>query len=270
VMSDEAFADTSEAFAQEGSAERAIGPAVPDGYVRFSDAVNRLTKSMYGNLPRPGIVAKFKQAYPGESIGPGWWRTRAAARLTAAARTGEFAVYLLARPRVLAEQCGVARHVAADPGPTSVPVEVLNRLLTSRGGLADHPIRPTLRTAGGNQKLLGSLKTGTLLVRSADFDRWRRAERAKRKWLTQRSSRKPRIGRPSKKTTRLRHEILARVRHGRWNARQTIASLHRMLIADGARNLPSPDTLERMVDELWEETGEIDLLRKKRCRRKHA
>jgi hypothetical protein len=45
--------------------------------------------------------------------------------------------------------------------------------------------------------------------------------------------------------------------------------LHRMLVADGVHAVPSPDTLEHMVDKLWEEKGEIGLARKKHrpCKR---
>lgn len=267
-MAAEVFADTSEDLEQEGPAESVIDPAVPEGYLRFSEAVSRLTKSMYGNLSRPGVVAKVKKAHRKESIGLACWRERAAERLSAAARTGELAVSLLARPRVLPEQYGMERYVAADREATVVPLEVVRRLLTSRGGLTDHPIRPTRRTAGGNKKLLRSLAAGILVIQETDFTPWRDAERAKGEWLTQRSSSKPRMGRPSKQTARLEEAIRARIHDGGWNGKKSIASLHRMLVADGVHAVPSPDTLERMVDKRWEEKGEIGFARKKRRPRK--
>ena len=69
----------------------------------------------------------------------------------------------------------------------TVPVSVLARLITTRGSLPDHPIRPTIKTAEGDEKLLGLLTVGVLVIRASDFDVWYRSDRAKGKWPSQRS-----------------------------------------------------------------------------------
>jgi len=44
--------------------------------------------------------------------------------------------------------------------------------------------------------------------------------------------------------------------------------LHRLLVASGRSDVPSQDTLARLVDQLHRETGEAALLRTPRARRK--
>jgi hypothetical protein len=47
----------------------------------------------------------------------------------------------------------------------------------------------------------------------------------------------------------------------------TIAEL-RQLVASGLSNVPSEDTLARLVDQLYRETGNVKFLRRQRDRRK--
>jgi len=91
--------------------------------------------------------------------------------------------------------------------PVAVPVNVVKRLIASRGSLPDHPIRPSIETADGNQKLFALLTVGLLVVRTSDFDVWYQSERAKGRWPSQRSKLKIN-GRPTKQTDRLRDAVL--------------------------------------------------------------
>ena len=76
------------------------------------------------------------------------------------------------------------------------------------------------------------------------------------------------IGRPLKQSERLRNAILALVRDGQWSGRASLKELERLLSAAGYADLPSSDTLGRMVDQLFRETGIRQLRRIKRRRRK--
>ena len=151
--------------------------------------------------------------------------------------------------------------------PVAVPVNVVKRLIASRGSLPDHPIRPSIETADGNQKLFALLTVGLLVVRTSDFDVWYQSERAKGRWPSQRSKLKIN-GRPTKQTDRLRNAVLALVHDHKWSGKDPISALHRMLVASGYSEAPSQDMLARLVDHLHRETGEVGLLRITRARRR--
>jgi hypothetical protein len=150
----------------------------------------------------------------------------------------------------------------------TVPVSVLARLTTTRGSLPDHPIRPSIKTAEGDEKLLGLLTVGVLVIRASDFEVWYRSERAKGKWPSQRSRLKISGGRPTKQTEPVRNAVIGLVRDGKWSGKISIAKLHRLLIASSDDKVPSPDTLARLVDQLHAETGEAEFFRVKRAQRK--
>ncbi len=61
--------------------------SVPDGFLRFSDAISRLAEGMWGGLPRPVPVQAIKRIEKKASIGFGPRRERAGQRLTAAVTT---------------------------------------------------------------------------------------------------------------------------------------------------------------------------------------
>src|SRR6266436_493927 len=67
---------------------------VPDGFPRFSDAVNRLAMGMWGGLQRPVPAATIKHTRQNSSVGFGLWREQAGQCLRAANVKGE----LLVRP----------------------------------------------------------------------------------------------------------------------------------------------------------------------------
>jgi len=164
--------------------------SVPDGFLRFSDAISRLAEGMWGGLRGPAPMRAIKRAIKRiekreASIGFGPWREQAGQRLTAAVKKGRLAVYVFAEPQALFKSRALARRSPQELGPVAVPMNVLARLSTTRGSLPDHPIRPSIKTAEGDEKLLGLLTV--LVIRAGDFDVWYRSERAKGKWPSQRS-----------------------------------------------------------------------------------
>jgi hypothetical protein len=271
VDMDNAVPCTAEPPDEETPPEKPIDPIIPDGFFPISEATTRLTKFMFGNLNRAIAVQKAKEADPLASIGLASQRKEAAARLRGAILIEELKVYLLSISPARAERSrrdGLAEAAEAELRLEVLGRHLLNGLLITHGGFPDHPFRPTLRTAGGDEKLLGSLKRGILVVRETEFTAWSDVERAKGTWPSQHSRARRFIGRPSKKTQSLRNTIVAYVNDGRWNGHQGIADLHRLLIERGGADVPSPDTLARLVDELAVETGDRRLLRK--LRRPHS
>jgi hypothetical protein len=243
---------------------------IPDDLMRFSDAISRLAEGMWGGLQRPVLVQAIKQIEKKASIGFGPRRERAGQHLTATVKNGKLAVYVFAKPQAVFKNRALARRLPQELEPLTVPVSVLARLRTTRGSLLDHPIRPSIKTAEGDEKLLGLLTVGVLVIRVSDFDVWYRSERAKGKWPSQRSKLKIGGGRPTKQVERVRNAVIRLVRDGKWSGKASIAKLHRLLIASGDVEVPSPDTLARLVDQLHAETGEAEFHRAKRPRRKRA
>jgi hypothetical protein len=231
---------------------------VCNGYILFSDAVRWLAIRMWGGLPRPYELQKVKQTFnklgePSARIEWGPWWEKAAGRLTQTALEGKLVVYVT--------------HQDQDPPNCSiVSTEVLKELITSRGGLPDHAIRPSIKACHGDRTLFELLKTGCLVVDETGFSRWQQAEYRRGKWPSQRSRKKAGTGRPGKQTDALRNAILARVRDGVWSGNQSIVSLRHLLIED-KDDVPSADTLARLIDKMHEETGDSDLRRVKRAGR---
>jgi hypothetical protein len=242
--------------------------SVPDGFLRFSDAISRLDEGMWGGLRRPAPVRAIKRIQKRASIGFGPWREQAGQHLTAAVKKGRLAVYVFAEPQVLFKSRVLARRSPKELEPVTVPVSVLARLSTARGSFPDHPIRPSIKTAEGDEKLLGLLTVGVLVIRASDFEVWYRSERAKGKWPSQRSRLKISGGRPTKQTKPVRNAVIGLVRDRKWSGKVSIAKLRRLLIASSDDKVPSPDTLARLVDQLHAETGEAEFFRAKRARRK--
>jgi hypothetical protein len=242
----------------------------PEGFLRLSDAVNRLAEGMWGGLARPIPVRAAKQAAQRGSIGYGPWREHAAQSFRAAALKGELTVYGVVDPQAPPQECDPTRRSPKELLPMVVPVSVLARLLTSRSGLPDHAIRPTIKIAEGNKQLLALLTVGLLVLRESDFEAWYRSERAKGKWSSQRSRSKIANGRPTIQTETLRNTVLRLVREGAWSGKSTFTKLHRLLVTSGRSDVPSIDTLERLVRRLHLETGRPELFRIARVRRKPA
>jgi hypothetical protein len=238
----------------------------PKDFLRISCAVDRLSDGMWGGLPRPKPVAAIKQDQKKLSLGFGPWGEQAGQRLKAAAIEGKLVIYVFAKPQVRSEDHSLTDCSLEKIEPVVVPVNVVKRLIASRGGLPDHPIRPSIKTADGNKQLFALLAVGLLVVRTNDFDGWYQSERAKGRWPSQESKEK-KDGRPTKQTGVLRNTVLALVHDHKWSGKDPISALHRLLVASG-RSEPSQDTLARLVDQLHRETGEAGLLRVTRARRK--
>jgi hypothetical protein len=259
---------------------------LPEGYIFFSEAIRRLQKNMRGGLRGSVAVAKLRdelkkpgnrerlvkvgpfqarsggpewpwqeKAQRGEpSVGYGCERQRAGRCMTEAAVEGKLSVYV-------AQQDQPTRQV------TVVPSCVLGRLIRVRGSLLDHVVRrPSLKACEGDENLFLLLKTGCLVVEEKEFARWLKTEYRKGKWPSQRS-RKARTGRPTKQTKDLSDVVVRIVREGLWSGRQPITELQRQLMAAGRDDVPSADTLARLVDRLHEETGDPDFYRELRSRR---
>ena len=241
---------------------------VPADFLPLSHAIDRLADGMWGGLQRPEPVAVIKQDQKKLSLGFGPWREEAAQRLRAAAIEGELVIYLLAESQVRSEDHNFTECSPEKIEPLVVPVNVVKRLIVSRGGgLPDHPIRPSIQTAEGDQKLFALLTVGLLVVRASDVDVWYQSERTKGKWPSQKSKKK-KDGRPTKQTDALRNAVLALIHDDKWSGKDPISALHGMLGASGRSDVPSQDTLARLVDHLYRETGEAALLRIPRARRK--
>jgi hypothetical protein len=243
---------------------------VPADFLPLSRAIDRLADGMWGGLQRPEPVAVIKQDQKKLSLGFGPWREEAAQRLRAAAIEGELVIYLLAKPQIRSEDHNFTECSPEKIDPLVVPVNVVKRLMVSRGGgLPDHPIRPSIKTADGNEKLFALLTVGLLVVRASDVDVWYQSERAKGRWPSQRSKLKIN-GRPTKQSEPLRNAVLAFVNDLKWNSKDRITTLHRLLVASGRSDVPSQDTVARLVDQLHRETGDMRLLRVTRVRRKQT
>jgi hypothetical protein len=242
---------------------------VPLDFLRISCAVNRLADGMFGGLRRPDPVTAIKQDQKKLSVGFGPWREKAARYFRTAAEKGKLTIYVLAKRQTRSEVDNSTEQSTKGLEPVVVPVPVIKRLIASRGGLPDQPIQPSIKTADGDEKLFALLIDGLLIVRACDFEGWYQTEYAKGRWPSQRSK-SAKNGRPSKQTEALRNAVLALVHDRKWNGKDPIAALHRLLVASGRSNIPSPDTLAHLVNNLHRETGEAGLLRITRMRRKRT
>src|SRR6516162_780232 len=242
--------------------------SVPDGFLRFSDAINRLDEGMWGGLRGPAPVRAIKRIEKRASIGFGPWREQAGQRLTAEVKKGRLAVYVFAEPQALFKKSHSGRTLAAGTGARDRAGDRSCPAYNHAREPPDHPIRPSIKTAEGDEKLLGLLTVGVLVIRASDFEVWYRSERAKGKWPSQRSRLKISGGRPTKQTEPVRNAVIGLVRDGKWSGKISIAKLHRLLIASSDDKVPSPDTLARLVDQLHAETGEAEFFRVKRAQRK--
>ena len=213
--------------------------ASPETVMKLSEAVVKLSSGVWGGLPLPAPVVALKKSYCKMSVGYGPWRERAWGYLREAVQDGKLKVYIDFPPHPL----------------KLIPINVVNRLITPRGTIPDHAIRPTYRTVDKDAKLLVALINGTLVIRSSDFRDCYLSLREERKWASQRTSLKPRNGRPPKQANKARNMILRMLDANEWDRQAGILELHRMLSASGDVDLPSPDTLARLADQLYRETG---------------
>jgi hypothetical protein len=223
----------------------------------ISEAVARLEKGMFGGpISRPEPVRKLKEEAPRFSVGFGPQRERAAAVILSAMLEGDLLVHVLTRPTGE----GARRSIV-------VPVDVLQRMPTARDGLPDHPVRHPvafLRNYPVAEDLFAALSTSALHVKRTEFEAWYKKQKGLRRWPSQRTSNKPRTGRPSKQTEPLFNWIRALMAEEKWSASDGIARLEKLLASKGA---PPRNTLSRAVDQLFVETGDPSYRIRKRARR---
>ncbi len=189
-------------------------------------------------------------------MGFGPWKEEAGKLLRRAAIEGKLALYISAEYRSESER--LDRH------PVVLPPSVLARMIPVRETLPDHPVRNSLRIACADLNIFKLLGSGILLVRAEEFTAWYKAERVKGKWPSQHLRR--REGRPSKQSAALRKAALAVIDE----ENTSIAEVHRRLVSSERTDVPSADTIRRMMDRLYRETGDPKLRRMKRPRRKFS
>ena len=223
-------------------------PSVPDGFLRIRDVIAALARGMYATFPQPKPVHAIKFDHQKASVIFGPWKEHAAQRLRAASCDGDLPIYAKGN---------------SDPQPVMIPADVVGRLIPVRGGLPEHAIRPNLKTTGGDPRLLKVLSSGVLLVRQDDFGAWYKSERRKGRWSSQRLRKEAPEGRPSRVNNVLRDAVANALRE----RKRSPAELRRDLIASGSPDVPSVDTLERLIDRLYRETGRPEFFRNKRRRR---
>jgi hypothetical protein len=199
---------------------------------------------MYAGRKEPELIAKIKKSVKkGEhrpSIGGGSQKEDANKRVYEAIFQGKLAVYVLP----VSTEDKMLRSLL------QVPPDLLERMISVRGGLPDHAVQP--RRIFGNDpiapELLAALSMSALYVDREKFEAWCEEVRKKRNWP---SNKKP-IGRPLKHSD-LHISIAKLVNAGRWSAEQdSIAALVRLLESQGVK--VSRQTVQRAAIQLHRET----------------
>jgi hypothetical protein len=216
------------------------------GFLLISEAVARLEGGMFGgDIRRPEPVKAIKKLDPHISVGFGLHRQKAASVIYKAIMAGELGIHVFGLPG--------ADDVCR---PLRVPINILERLLKSRGGLPDHPTRlpfDLVRDNLATPELFAALSSSAMFLKNTEFEGWYQQQKRRRRWPSQRESVKPRTGRPSKQTGELLISIRARVAETSWSASEGIAPLVKLLVPHGQ---PTRNTVRRAVDRLYEETGD--------------
>jgi hypothetical protein len=214
-------------------------------FLLISEAVGRLEAGMFGQITRAEPVEKLKVMKPRLSVGLGVQKEKAAQVLLAAILKGDLSV------RVFAPSTGDAARC-----PLAVPSAVLQLTPKVRGGLPDHLVRQPvslLRERLMTPDVFAALSVSALYLQETEFAAWYKKRKGLRRWPSQRTSGKSRIGRPTEQTEPLLNLIRALVAEGKWCASDGIAKLAKLLAAKGA---PLRNTLRRAVDQLFIETGD--------------
>jgi hypothetical protein len=204
---------------------------------------------MFGQLVRAEPIAEIKRSEPRLSVDFGLQRREAKAKIRKDATAGKLVVYAFG---------------ADSNEPQIVYPEILDCMICVRGGLPDHVGRlvsfETLVPA--HRVLYHAIRGSVLALNEREFERWQAAERKKGKWPSQRSKKhitKSR-GRPRAADDDLRANILVCLRDEKWTGCDGIPALRKILADIPRINLPSEDTLARIVRDLYVETGESGLL----------
>ncbi|WP_257164779.1 hypothetical protein [Bradyrhizobium sp. SRS-191] len=209
----------------------------------ISEAVSLLETGMYGSLGQPLAITEIKKHDRRLSVGLGARSEHAAQIVMKAMLKGKLAVY-------------VQPHSPAEPEQPhlEVPLDLVKEMIPIRGVLPDYAVRPeSLARKADTRELAAAILHSALYLRCDQFDAWYERSKKMGNWPTQHSSKKPRIGRPSK-ARELRDRTIGLVNGGEWSAQQdSIAALIRRLDLEGAI---SRQTVERMLEQLHRETGD--------------
>lgn len=235
-----------------------------------SEATEVLRQRMFGNLERPDPVVEARQKLPSLRVSFLPWREEAAERILDGARRGELSVW-------------VWREGQA---PILLASSIVGRLITVRGGLPDFPFRvpwKLVKEGLATEQLCVTLENGVLILDRNEFSAWCEKQHRRQIWPSQEAEArrrasspqeqnvKPRRGRPSRRTETVRNAVLALIEDGVWDAReQTVEGLCRLLRSRSCLEVPSRDTVRRLVDDLFREKGKIRLQRVVRRRRRPA
>lgn len=236
---------------------------VLDGYISLSEATERLSLGMFGGLRRPDLT-EIHASEPKLKVSYGPRREMARQELYKAITSGNLEVVTFSPRQSSSDQ---QRHLVVAPS-------MLKSFVRARGGLPDHPhifVSGYINSPTATQELTEALRTTGLMVAVASFERWYRAERAKRHWpsqqrapLTSLRTNQRRRGAPTKQTEEAEHAIIARLNDGRWHGSQGIAALRRSLLSTFGNKTPSEDTVSRLVRRLLKISGDPRLRLKHR------
>lgn len=241
---------------------------VPKGYLALVDIQNSLVRRLWAGFGCAELVRQIlrdagKSGKRSAGFAPR--RDYVAQRLSEAFSTGKMTLY----KAVNLTRCD--KSITPIPSraqvPMAVPKELIGHVFIKGRMPSNFAIRPN-RKAIGDDRLRALLSCGPLLVRESEFRRWLKSEKRKRKWPSQRIQAELRkgVGRPRTHDARLKDVILIIAREGAWNGRRPLTELYRPLVERG-ESPPSVDTIGRLVDEKFSETGVAALGRRRRIRR---
>jgi len=241
-------------------------------FLNISTATEKLCRGMYAQLQRPLPIDQIKRdpdVGRDGSINWGPWNEKAAAIIRQAAIAGSLPIYFV--PRRRREE---AASTAAEK-PNLVPAAALKLVIPSRQGLPDHPTR-LIRPEASNGELSEwrwNLAGSKLLIETTAFENWYRAEKQKGKWPSQLKRLAPKPGRPRVADVWV-SRILNLIDGKLWCARQPISHLKELLrqkpiVIALSEAPPSDDSLARIVDDIFEKTGDSRFfrLRRRSCRK---
>jgi hypothetical protein len=242
----------------------------PEGYITLREIENSLYRRMWAGFGRAELAAQILRDYAEEgkrALDFGPRRDHVVAALREAFLSGKLTLFV-----VLDKRRWGSRPVPDwANNPTPVPKELLGHVFISVKGRmpGDFAIRPG-RKAAGSDRMFVLASYGRLIVRDCDFRRWLALEKRKRRWPSQRKTparTKRGVGRPRRQESRLKNRIQRVVSEGAWNGQRPLTELRRMLSREG-EGMPSVDTIGRLVDESFAETGKPGLRRHHRRRRR--
>ena len=118
--------------------------AIPDGFLRLSEATHLLAQGVWGGFSRPAAVRTLKRqpAYNRTSLGFGPWREEAGKRLRTAATKGNLTVYIFGGAQAAANNL--------NSSPVVLPSILIGGLISARRNIPDRAIRSSLKLAHGD------------------------------------------------------------------------------------------------------------------------